>query len=110
MPILIVDDNAQNLKLARVALECEGFVVRTAGDGEAAMELARTAHPRLILMDIQLPGLDGLEVTRRLKADVATRGLKPRSYVAIVERPEEIAVGAEGLTETESLHVIEGTW
>jgi hypothetical protein len=46
----------------------------------------------------------------RIAAEVASRSLKPRSYVAIVERPEEIAVGADGLTETQSLHVIEGRW
>ncbi|HRE90141.1 MAG TPA: response regulator [Myxococcota bacterium] len=66
--ILVVDDNAANLKLARVILQREGYLVRTAVDAEEALELLSTWRPALILMDIQLPGLDGLELTRRLKA------------------------------------------
>ena len=71
--ILIVDDNEQNLKVARLALESERFEVRMAGDGEQALRVARTLLPQLILMDIQLPGLDGLQVTQQLKAEPATR-------------------------------------
>jgi two-component system, cell cycle response regulator DivK len=74
-PILIVDDNAANLKLARVLLSGEGYEVRTAGDAEQALELLEIFHPRLILMDLQLPGMDGLELTRRLKADPATTAI-----------------------------------
>ena len=67
-PILIVDDNPTNLKLARVLLAGEGYPVRTAGDAEEALAVLQTFRPRLILMDLQLPGMDGLELTRRLKA------------------------------------------
>ncbi len=67
--LLIVDDNAINLKLARVLLTGEGYVVRTASDAEEALTMLETFAPRLILMDLQLPGIDGLELTRRLKAD-----------------------------------------
>jgi len=67
--ILIVDDNEQNLKLARVILVTEGYDVRTAGDAEEALTVLEAFTPRLILMDLQLPGMDGLELTRRLKAD-----------------------------------------
>ena len=71
--ILIVDDNATNLKLARVLLAGEGYDVRTAEDAPQALEVLKVFHPRLILMDIQLPGTDGLALTRQLKSDPALR-------------------------------------
>ncbi len=74
-PILIIDDNVINLKLARVILQAEGYEVRTAIDAEDALAVLRAFRPRLILMDLQLPGMDGLELTRRLKADPATRAI-----------------------------------
>jgi CheY-like chemotaxis protein len=74
-PILIVDDNPVNLKLARVLLTSEGYDVRTASDAEEALDILRSFHPRLILMDIQLPGMDGLELTKRLKANPETRDI-----------------------------------
>lgn len=72
--ILIVDDNAVNLKLMRVLLTSEGYTVRTAADAEEALVTLREFAPRLIVMDIQLPGMDGLALTRKLKADPATSG------------------------------------
>jgi CheY-like chemotaxis protein len=68
-PILIVDDNPQNLKLARVILTMEGYDVKTAIDAEDALTILDSFTPRLILMDLQLPGMDGLQLTRQLKAD-----------------------------------------
>jgi CheY-like chemotaxis protein len=67
-PILIVDDNPANLKLARVLLAGGGFEVRTAADAQEALRVLAGFRPRLILMDLQLPGMDGFELTRRLKA------------------------------------------
>ena len=68
-PILIVDDNAANLKVARFALVTEGYDVRTAVDGEQAVLILQEFRPRLILMDIQLPIIDGHEATRRIKSN-----------------------------------------
>ena len=68
-PILVVDDNALNLKLARLLLGMEGYQVRTAETAAAAVTVLETFHPRMILMDVQLPGIDGLELTQWLRAD-----------------------------------------
>lgn len=73
--ILVVDDNPTNLKLAGDLLESEGFKVQRARDAEQAIELIRRFPPDLILMDVGLPGMDGLTLTRKLKTDEATRGI-----------------------------------
>jgi two-component system cell cycle response regulator len=75
-PILIVDDNPTNLKLARIVLQAEGFDVRIASDADEAMASIQASRPRLILMDLQLPGMDGLELTSRLKRDAATSDIR----------------------------------
>jgi len=67
--ILIVDDNESNLRLMEAILSTEDYEVRRAVDAEDALRLLEDWRPRLILMDIQLPGIDGLELTRRLKLD-----------------------------------------
>jgi signal transduction histidine kinase len=71
--VLVVEDNPVNRKLARNVLRARGYRVLEADTGEEGIELARRERPHLILMDLQLPGLDGMEATRRLKADPATR-------------------------------------
>lgn len=73
--ILVVDDNAVNAKLLKVVLEREGYDVSTASDAESALEFLSTSRPRLILMDVQMPGINGLELTRRLKADPVYEGI-----------------------------------
>jgi CheY-like chemotaxis protein len=73
--ILVVEDNEANQLLARAVLEREGFDVDVAGTPDEAFERLRARVPDLILMDIQLPGQDGLSLTRRLKADVATSSI-----------------------------------
>ena len=82
-PILIVDDNPVNLKLARVLLTGEGYQVRTAADAEEALEVLHQFKPRLILMDIQLPGMDGLEATAMLKRDDLTRTIPVIALTAL---------------------------
>jgi CheY-like chemotaxis protein len=72
-PLLVVDDNPTNLKLLRVLLEMEGYEVKTAVTGEEALTLLRSFQPRLILMDLQLPGMNGLALTRLIKADLKTK-------------------------------------
>ena len=88
-PILIVDDNPANLKLARVVLSGEGYLVRTAGDATEALAALQSFHPRLILMDLQMPGMDGFELTRRLKADPATRGMVIVALTAYAMKGDE---------------------
>jgi two-component system, cell cycle response regulator DivK len=95
-PILIVDDNAANLKLARVLLEGDGYEVRTAADAEEALNVLETFAPRLILMDIQLPGMDGLELTRRLKSERSTRQIVILALTAYAMKGDETRVLAAG--------------
>lgn len=88
-PLLVVDDNAQNLKLVRVLLLSEGYDVRTAVDAEEALRVLETFTPTLILMDLQLPGMDGLELTRRLKADPKRRGISIIALTAYAMKGDE---------------------
>jgi CheY-like chemotaxis protein len=94
--VLIVDDNPSNLKLARVVLATAGYVVRTAADAEEALVELRAFRPRLILMDVQLPGMDGLELTRRLKSDPSLRGVLIVGLTAYAMKGDEEKVRAAG--------------
>lgn len=95
-PILIVDDHPINLKLARVTLAAAGFDVRTAAGAEEAMRALESFTPRLILMDLQLPGIDGFELTRRLKADPARRGVVIVAFTAYAMKGDEERARAAG--------------
>jgi CheY-like chemotaxis protein len=97
--ILIVDDNPVNLKLVQVLLSAQGYDVRSAGDAEEALAVLRELTPRLILMDIQLPGMDGLELTRLLRADPAMRGvviLGLTAYAMKGDQERVLAAGCDG--------------
>jgi CheY-like chemotaxis protein len=97
--ILIVDDNVLNLKLMRVMLQGEGYAVRTATDADEALAAVEEFSPRLILMDIQLPGMDGLTLTRRLKADPARRHTRIVALTAYAMKGDEaraLEAGCDG--------------
>ena len=97
--ILIVDDNLLNLKLIKVLLIGEGYAVQTAVDAEQALSLLESASPDLILMDVQLPGMDGLELTRRLKSDRTHSGVVIIALTAYAMKGDEEkarAAGADG--------------
>ena len=98
-PILIVDDNPINLKLLKVLMTVEGYEVRTATDAEEALNVLNSFTPALILMDIQLPGIDGLELTRKLKANPAYRDtiiLAVTAYAMKGDDAKAIAAGCDG--------------
>lgn len=98
-PILIVDDNPVNLKLVRVLLASEGYEVRTAADADEALLTLKSFRPRLILMDLQLPGIDGLELTRKLKADPEQRSaiiLALTAYAMKGDEEKALNAGCDG--------------
>lgn len=97
--ILIVDDNAVNLKLASELLELEGYAVERAVDAEHAQEILRGSVPDLILMDIALPGMDGLTLTRKLKADGRLKHIPIIALTAFAMKGDDdkaFAAGCEG--------------
>lgn len=94
--ILIVDDHPLNLKLARLILAAEGYEVRTALDAEETLRTLETFAPRLILMDLMLPGTDGFALTRRLKADPARRGILIVALTALAMKGDEDRARAAG--------------
>jgi two-component system cell cycle response regulator DivK len=94
--VLIVEDNAANMKLASFLVEKAGHTVLTAVDAEAGLLLAREQHPDLILMDIQLPGMDGMEAIRVLKADDATRSIPVVALTALAMKGDEERIRAAG--------------
>ena len=97
--ILIVDDNLANLKLMRILLGDAGYDVRTAASAEDALRLLADQPPRVILMDVQLPGMSGLELTRKLKADATTRDIAVVAVTAYAARGDEEHTRAAGCDE-----------
>lgn len=94
--ILIVEDNAANMKLAAFILEKNGHQIIQATDAETGLRAAREQKPDLILMDVQLPGMDGLAATGVLKADPATRAIPVLALTAMAMRGDEERVRAAG--------------
>jgi CheY-like chemotaxis protein len=97
--ILVVEDNDTNLRLFIYLLSAKGYQVRGAANAQQALELLRNFHPRMILMDLQLPGTDGYELTRSLKADPGTRDIIIIALTAYAMRGDEekaLAAGCDG--------------
>jgi len=97
--ILIVEDNPKNLKLVRDVLQVRGYRTIEAGTGEEGIQMAREQQPALVLMDIQLPGMSGVEAFRELRADPTTRAIPVIAVTASVmaqERQKVMAAGFDG--------------
>jgi two-component system cell cycle response regulator DivK len=94
--ILVVEDNPDNMFLTVMLLQSAGHTVLSATDAEAGLTLARDELPNLILMDIQLPGMDGLEATALLKRDDATRGILVIALTALTMKGDEERIRAAG--------------
>ena len=97
--ILLIEDNAVNRDLTQFLLESQGYQVREAATAEEAFEILKTEWPDLIVMDIQLPGMDGLEATKKLKENPATRDISVvavTSYAMKGDRESAAAAGCVG--------------
>ena len=94
--ILIVEDNDKNLKLARDLLERTGYRVLAVGTGEEGVRLAKEHRPDLVLMDVQLPGMDGFAALRALRDDPATRDLVVAAFTASVMTEDVARIEAAG--------------
>lgn len=94
--VLIVDDNAVNIELASHVLNADGFTVVSATDADDAALLATAFRPDLILMDTQMPDVDGLELTQKLKADPATRHIMIVAFTARAMKGDAARLRAAG--------------
>ena len=97
--VLIVDDNEMNVKLLRWLLQKNGYVVHTASDARSARDVVRAVRPRLVLMDIQLPDIDGLQLTREFKADPELKEIPVvavTSYAMKGDRQKSLDAGCDG--------------
>jgi two-component system, cell cycle response regulator DivK len=94
--ILVVEDNPANMTLATFLLQSVGHTVLSTTDAEAGLNLARDEQPHLILMDIQLPGMDGLKATALLKGDNATRAIPVIALTALAMAGDEERIRAAG--------------
>jgi len=100
--ILIVEDNEKNLKLVRDVLQVKGYETLEAGTAEDGLRIARGHAPDLVLMDIQLPGMSGIEALKALRADPATAALPVVAITASVmqqDRQEIMRAGFDAFIE-----------
>jgi two-component system cell cycle response regulator DivK len=94
--VLVVEDNTANMTLAVFLLRSAGHTVFSATNAEAALTMAHAEQPDLILMDIQLPGMDGLEATAELKRDPATGAIPVIALTALAMKGDEDRIRAAG--------------
>ena len=94
--VLIVDDTPMNVILAQEVLRADDFEVASAADGQEAVQQIRAFRPDLVLMDIQLPGVDGLELARGIKAEPATQHIVVVAFTAFAMRGDEAKMRAAG--------------
>lgn len=94
--VLVIEDNAENLELTVLMLEKGGYAVLTAGNAEQGIDMALREFPDLILMDIQLPGMDGLAATRELKADPRTCAIPVVALTALAMKGDEARIRSAG--------------
>jgi len=100
--ILIVEDNEKNLKLVRDVLQVKGYETLDAGTAEEGLKIARARKPDLILMDIQLPGMSGIDALKALRADAATAAIPVIAITASVmqqDRQQIMSAGFNGFIE-----------
>jgi len=96
MKVLVIEDHPVNMKLASDMLTTTGYTVLQASDAETGIRMARQAAPRLILMDIQLPGMDGLTATRVLKNDDNTKDIPVIALTAFAMKGDEERILSAG--------------
>ena len=98
-PILIIEDNPKNLKLVRDVLRFHGYATLEAETGEAGIALARERRPTLILMDVQLPGMDGRAALKVLKADASTQHIPVIALTSFAMKGDRESLLAEGFDD-----------
>ncbi|MBV9825949.1 MAG: response regulator [Alphaproteobacteria bacterium] len=94
--VLVVEDNELNMKLFSAMLSSQGYTVIEATDGNLGLALAQQRHPNLIIMDIQLPGMTGIEITQTLKADAATQTIPIIATTAYALKGDQERIMASG--------------
>ena len=100
--ILIVEDNEKNRRLVRDVLQFKGYQTIESETGEEGLELARSRQPALVLMDIQLPGMDGITALQRLRDDPATRGIRVMAVTASAMTQDRQTILAAGFDAYQS--------
>lgn len=97
--VLIIEDNPSNMELAVLLLEKAGYTVLSAIDAESGLDLVHSDHPDLVLMDVQLPGMDGLQATAIIKQNLASRSIPVIALSALAMKGDAeriLAAGCDG--------------